>query len=108
MHGLNPLLKEKTENCVSRGLRYLFEEQETDGSWDNHPGITALAASAFLRSPIKSADLQWETSVNKALDYIADLSSLMGGSIRKIHQVSTLLFVFSHLASPIAQNSNLL
>ncbi len=79
MHGLSPLLKEKTDNCVNRGLRYLFEEQKTDGSWDNHPGITALAVSAFLRSPIKFADTQWESSVNKSLDYISDLSRPDGG-----------------------------
>ncbi len=83
MHGLSPLLKEKTEICVNRGLKYLFEEQKTDGSWDNHPGITALAASAFLRSPIKFADTQWESSVNKSLDYISDLSRPDGGIYTK-------------------------
>lgn len=79
MHGLSPLLKEKTEFCCSRGLKFLCGEQESNGSWDNHPGITALATSAFLRSPIKYAYVKWETSVNKSLDYIADLSRSDGG-----------------------------
>ena len=79
MFGLSPLLKERTEICIQRGLQYLFAEQKTDGSWDNHPGITALAASAFLRSPIRNADVKWKTSVDKALDYIDDLSKPDGG-----------------------------
>jgi hypothetical protein len=79
MRGLSPLLKKKIESCVGRGLKYLFKEQETNGSWENHPGVTALAVSVFLRSLAKHADLKWEASVNKALDYIADLSTPDGG-----------------------------
>lgn len=79
MRGLSPLFKEKIENCVGKGLRYIFEGQKTDGSWENHPGITGLAASAFLRSPINHVDVKWETSVNRALDYIVGLSRSDGG-----------------------------
>ena len=73
------MLNEKIENCVGRGLKYLFDEQETNGSWNNHPGITALAASAFMSSHLKHTDLKWEASVNKSLDYIATLSRPDGG-----------------------------
>ncbi len=70
---------ERTEICIQRGLQYLFAEQKTDGSWDNHPGITALAASAFQRSQKKYANEKWEISVDKALEYISDLSMPDGG-----------------------------
>ncbi len=79
MHGLSPLLKEKTENCISRGLQFLCLEQKANGSWDNHPGITALAVSAFLRSPVDYASDEWNMLVDNALDYICGLSKPDGG-----------------------------
>jgi squalene-hopene/tetraprenyl-beta-curcumene cyclase len=79
MDGSGSIIKEKIEVCIDRGLRFLLEEQEADCSWENHPGITALAASAFLRGKTKHTDLKWESSVNKALDYIANLSRPDGG-----------------------------
>ena len=39
--------------AIDRGLRWLKEQQAEDGSWDHYPGITALAVSAFARSPRK-------------------------------------------------------
>ncbi len=79
MHGLSPLLKKKTENCINSGLQFLCLEQKANGSWDNHPGITALAASAFLRSPVDYASDEWNALVDKALDYICGLSKPDGG-----------------------------
>ncbi len=75
MRELSPYLKEKTGICIERGLRFLSLEQHTNGTWDNHPGITALAATAFLSSPIKHSYIKWK----KALDYIAYLSRADGG-----------------------------
>jgi squalene-hopene/tetraprenyl-beta-curcumene cyclase len=39
--------------AIDRGLRWMKEQQAEDGSWDHYPGITALAVSAFARSPRK-------------------------------------------------------
>ncbi len=41
----------EVRGAIDRGLRWLKEQQEQDGSWDHYPGITALAVSAFARSP---------------------------------------------------------
>ncbi len=76
---LNPLINKKIEHCATRGLSYIFEEQKANGSWENHPGITALAAYSFLRSSVKHSNSKWRLSADNALDYIAELSQPDGG-----------------------------
>lgn len=79
MHGLSPLLEEKTRSCIDRGLKFLCGEQKSNGSWDDHPGITALITSAFLKSLQKPADGESSSFINNALDYIAGLAKPDGG-----------------------------
>jgi squalene-hopene/tetraprenyl-beta-curcumene cyclase len=40
----------RARQSVSRGLAYLRNTQETDGSWSHYPATTALALSGFLRN----------------------------------------------------------
>ncbi|MBD3182952.1 hypothetical protein GF312_11725 [Candidatus Poribacteria bacterium] len=47
---IDPELKKKVEASIDRGLRWLKEQQEDDGSYAHHPGITALVATSFMRS----------------------------------------------------------
>ena len=44
-------LKAEIKASIDRGLRFLRDQQEDDGSYMHHPGMTALVASAFMRSP---------------------------------------------------------
>jgi squalene-hopene/tetraprenyl-beta-curcumene cyclase len=45
--------KPTVKGAIDRGLRWLRDHQLEDGSWDHYPGITALALTAFARSPRK-------------------------------------------------------
>jgi squalene-hopene/tetraprenyl-beta-curcumene cyclase len=44
-------LKEEIKTSIDRGLRWLRDHQGEDGSYGGHAGITALVATAFMRSP---------------------------------------------------------
>jgi squalene-hopene/tetraprenyl-beta-curcumene cyclase len=44
-------LQTEIKGSIDRGLRWLKEQQMEDGSYMHHPGITALVATAFMRSP---------------------------------------------------------
>ena len=46
-------LNEKVIASIDRGLEWLKDQQAEDGLFENHPGITALALTAFLRHPEK-------------------------------------------------------
>jgi|JFJP01.1.fsa_nt_gi squalene-hopene/tetraprenyl-beta-curcumene cyclase len=43
-------LAKEIDHSVKLGLKYLYDQQEDDGSWQHYPGITALTLSAFLRA----------------------------------------------------------
>ncbi len=47
---LDPGLRDKAEDAVNNGLRFLRNTQKPDGSWRGSVGITALALRAFLES----------------------------------------------------------
>lgn len=44
-------LKSEIKASIDNGLKFLRSQQEDDGSYMHHPGMTALVASAFMRSP---------------------------------------------------------
>ncbi len=69
------LVKEDVEASINKGLDWLSEQQEDNGSWSNYPGITGLVLSAYLSSPRNSnienrAD---EEVINKGLEYLSSL-----------------------------------
>lgn len=41
----------EAKSAIDRGLRWLHQHRLEDGSWDHHPGITALTLAAFAKSP---------------------------------------------------------
>ncbi|HPN39301.1 MAG TPA: terpene cyclase/mutase family protein [Melioribacteraceae bacterium] len=43
-------LKKEIEHSIVKGLKYLYDKQNNDGSWEHYPPITALVLSSFLRS----------------------------------------------------------
>lgn len=48
---IDKALKAQIKASIDRGLKWFMEQQEKDGSYAHHPGITALVATAFMRSP---------------------------------------------------------
>jgi squalene-hopene/tetraprenyl-beta-curcumene cyclase len=48
---LDESLKQEADRAIARGLDYLGQKQEANGSWHNHPAITGLATLAFARAP---------------------------------------------------------
>ncbi len=43
-------LAKEIDHSIKLGLKYLYQQQEDDGSWQHYPGITGLTLSAFLRA----------------------------------------------------------
>jgi squalene-hopene/tetraprenyl-beta-curcumene cyclase len=43
-------LQKEVEHAVIRGLQWLYDQQEGDGSWNHYPAITALVLSSFMKS----------------------------------------------------------
>jgi squalene-hopene/tetraprenyl-beta-curcumene cyclase len=39
------------KDSIDRGLKWLRTKQAEDGSWSDHPGVTALVLTAYCRSP---------------------------------------------------------
>jgi len=48
---VNRQLSGDVQTTINRGLKWLLGNQDKDGSFGGHAGITALAAMAFMRSP---------------------------------------------------------
>ena len=46
-------LNKEVLSSINRGLEWLKTQQDKDGFFRHHPGITALAISAFLKHPEK-------------------------------------------------------
>lgn len=82
---------------VARGATYLKSQMKADGTWENHPGITAMAATALLRQPGASRAEALQTTA-KSLAYLRALAKPDGGIYDKdiphyITAVSVMTFV---------------
>ncbi|HUK37130.1 MAG TPA: hypothetical protein VLV86_24610, partial [Vicinamibacterales bacterium] len=89
--------QKKLNDSLERGAAYLRQQQHADGTWENHPGITAMAATALLRQPGVARDKQMATA-GKTLDALAKLAKPDGGIYDKqiphyITAVSMMAFV---------------
>lgn len=71
-------LRMRLMSSLGRGAEYLRQQQRADGVWENHPGITAMAAAALLRQPGATPTSQMPV-VGKALDSLAKLAKPDGG-----------------------------
>ena len=76
--GLTPQTQKRLMESLNRAEVYLRQQQKPDGTWENHPGITALAATALLRQPGVSRARQLE-AVGKTLDGLVRLAKPDGG-----------------------------
>src|SRR5262245_14200031 len=70
--------RQKLLQSLGRGATYLRQQQRDDGIWENHPGITGMAATALLRQPGTTPAAQMAV-VGKSLDALAKLAKPDGG-----------------------------
>ena len=80
--GLSAATREKLVASLNRGAAFLAKQQQPDGKYDPHPGITAMAAAALLKQP-GARDKEIAT-VGKALDYLKSLQKPDGGIYEKM------------------------
>ena len=89
--------RQKLMASLNRAAEYLRQQQKADGTWENHPGVTAMAATALLRQPGVARGQQLQ-AVGKTLDYLRGLAKPDGGIYIKdiphyITAVSVMTFV---------------
>ena len=80
--GVSAATRAKLMASASRGAAFLHQQQRADGRFDNHPGVTAMAAAALLRQP--GARARELASVGKTLDFLKSLAKPDGGIYEKI------------------------
>ena len=94
---LAPELRDRLTNSLVRATTYLKSQQQTDGGWESHPGITAMAVAAILKNP-GLARAERTALVARALDSLRKLAKPDGGIYQKdiphyITAVSTMALV---------------
>lgn len=80
--GLSADTRQRLVEASNRGAAYLRQQQKADGTWENHPGITALVATALLRQPGVPREKALQ-DVGKTLDYLRSLAKPDGGIYEK-------------------------
>ncbi len=78
---INPQLRKDLESAIERGVAYMLKNQKADGSWENHVGITALAATAILKQP--AGTHKQGPEVKNGLAYITKQAKPDGGIYEK-------------------------
>ncbi|MEW6321522.1 MAG: prenyltransferase/squalene oxidase repeat-containing protein [Acidobacteriota bacterium] len=76
--GLSSATRAAVEQAMRRGSAYIKAQQKADGTFDPHPGITAMATSALLLEP-GVAPAARVKGVSPALDYLRGLAKPDGG-----------------------------
>ena len=74
--------RQKLMTSLNRGAEYVRSQQKPDGTWESHPGITAMAAAALLRQTGVPRDKSLQT-VGKTLDYLKTLAKQTAASTKK-------------------------
>jgi squalene-hopene/tetraprenyl-beta-curcumene cyclase len=75
--GLSSATRQQLIASLNKGAAFVAAQQKADGKYDNHPGITAMAAAALLKMPGQH-DKQLPPA-SKALDYLKSLAKPDGG-----------------------------
>ena len=70
-------LYNEADHSLFLGLKWMISQQETDGSWNHHAAMTALALSAFLR--YNSAFSIEDTVIRKGFDFLKKCVRENGG-----------------------------
>ncbi len=64
-------VRAEAEAALAKGAKFLLGKQLPDGSWMQHPAITALAAMAISRAPGAKTDPATKQAIDRALDFVA-------------------------------------
>lgn len=81
--GLSAPTRQKLTASLERGAAYLRSQQRPDGTFDNHPGVTAMAATALLRQTGVPREKSLQTA-GRALDFLKSLAKPDGGIYEKM------------------------
>ena len=65
-------VKKEARAALARGVDYLLNQQNEDGSWQNHPAITALAITALHESGLQEQKPEIPAAVEKGREYVLD------------------------------------
>ena len=79
----NLSLAKEAKHSLKMAGSYLLNKQLPNGSWKDHPAITALALYSFMISPPIVDDKKTEQAVQKGLKYIESFVQKDGGIYRK-------------------------
>ncbi|HVL70181.1 MAG TPA: prenyltransferase/squalene oxidase repeat-containing protein [Vicinamibacterales bacterium] len=80
--GLSPETRQKLVASLEKASAFLRANQQPDGTWEKHPGITALVAAALLKQPGANRAEQLKAT-ERALDYLKSLQKPDGGMYEK-------------------------
>jgi len=79
------IIPAQVELIYERGLRYLAEQQNEDGSWNDstgsEPGVVGLCVAAFLAHGEDPKNGQYAENIRKGIDYIISKQSPLNGFI---------------------------
>ncbi len=71
-------LDKQAKEAIDRGLKFLLEKAQPDGSWEKDPGITGIVTLAILRSPRGYTDVN-DPFVRRPVEYLVKLQKTDGG-----------------------------
>jgi squalene-hopene/tetraprenyl-beta-curcumene cyclase len=106
--GLSAETRQKLMESLRRGAAFLSKKQSADGTWEKHPGINAMVATAILRQP--GADHSKQLAAGgKMLDALAKLAKPDGGIYEKdIPHYITAVSIMALVAGGRAQDKPLI
>ena len=74
---VTPELRDAANAAAARGMFFLVANQQADGSWRGHPGITGLALTALYTSPV-AADEKVAAAAEKGMRWLTGLQRADG------------------------------
>lgn len=75
---LAPAVRQQLLESLAKATAYLKQQQQPDGRWEKHPGVTALVAASLLRQPGVPRAQKLEMT-KRALDSLVQLQKPDGG-----------------------------
>ena len=100
--------RQKLIESLGRAAAYLGQKQKADGTWENHPGINAMVATAILKQP-GTDRAKSMAAAGKALDALAKLAKPDGGIYQKdIPHYITAVSMMALIAGGRAQDKPLI